>query len=150
MKEKEAFTRHFREVQPKFTRLCLQSLCKANLTMPQYGLLNVLEFTGTMPMTEVSSKLHISKPAVTNLVDRLEKNKFLKRVAHPEDRRIHLLKIEPKGEKLVRNMQATILGVLFEALEQFDGSERKIVNEFYARLSTVLDGNLNPETSKKA
>ncbi len=139
MKEKEAFIRHFREVQPKFSRLCLRSLSQTNLTMPQFGLLNTLVSTDALPMTDVSDKLHITKPAVTNLVDRLERNKFLKRIPHPEDRRIHLLKIEPKGRKVVREMQSTILIFLLKALGQFDFSEQKIITEFYARLSKTMD-----------
>lgn len=148
MKEKEGFTRHFREVQPKFARICLRTLSRAHLTMPQFGLLNVLVSTGTLPMTEISGKLHISKPAVTNLVDRLEENKFLKRVPHSEDRRISLIQIEPKGEKLVRNMQSTILGFLLKALEQFNSSERRTITEFYARLSNAMDEFLTKPAKK--
>jgi DNA-binding MarR family transcriptional regulator len=139
MKEKEEFSRNFREVQPKFARLCVRSLSQANLSMPQFALLNVLSSAGTLPMTDLSDKLHITKPAVTNLVDRLEKNRYLKRIAHPEDRRIHLIRIEPKGRTLVQGMQSTILGFLLKALEQFDASERKTVTEFYARLSKTMD-----------
>lgn len=143
MKEKEEFSRHFREVQPKFARLCLRSLSQARLTMPQFALLNLLAGAALMPMTDLSDKLHITKPAVTNLVDRLEKNKYIKRLPHPDDRRIHLIRIEPKGEKLVRGMQSTILGFLLEALEQFSASERKTVTQFYERLSESMDGFLS-------
>ena len=139
MKEKEAFTQNFREVQPKFSRICIRTLSQASLTMPQFALLNVLSSAGEIPMTELSGKLHITKPAVTNLVDRLEKNKYLKRLPHAKDRRIHLIRIEPKGEKLVRNMQSTILGFLLKALGQFDASERGIITEFYAKLSRTMD-----------
>lgn len=146
MKEKEEFSQHFREVQPKFARLCVRSLSEANLTMPQFAMLNVLAGAGPIPMTDLSDKLHITKPAVTNLVDRLEKNKYLKRLPHAEDRRIHLIQIEPKGKKLVQGMQSTILGFLLKALELFDASERKTVTEFYARLSKTMDDFL---TKKK-
>lgn len=139
MKEKEEFSRNFREVQPKFARLCVRNLSQAKLTMPQFALLNVLSSAGQVPMTDLSDKLHISKPAVTNLVDRLEKNKYLKRLPHAEDRRIHLIQIEPKGKKIVQGMQSTILGFLLKALEQFDASERKTVTEFYSRLSKTMD-----------
>jgi DNA-binding MarR family transcriptional regulator len=147
MKEKEEFSRHFREVQPKFARLCLRSLSQAKLTMPQFALLNVLASADSMPMTDLSDKLHITKPAVTNLVDRLEKNKYIKRLSHPEDRRIHLIRIEPKGRKLVQGMQSTILGFLLEALESFDVSERKTVTQFYARLSETMDQFLSKKKS---
>ena len=135
MAEKDLFTRSFREVQVKFSRLYAMVLNKANLTPSQYALLNQLAVSGSVPMTHFSKQLHISKPAVTNLVDRLEKNKYLKRLSHPKDRRIYLLKLEPKGDKLVRKIQAYMLRILLKALGQFSGREQKTINQFYASLS---------------
>ena len=139
MNEKEAFTHYFRAVQPKFTRLCVRNLSREKLTIPQFAALNVLAAAGTLPMTELSSKLYITKPAVTNLVDRLEKNKFLKRIAEPGDRRVHLIRIDPKGEKLVQKMQASILESLLKTLEQFGASEKKTIIRFYKQLSEIMD-----------
>src|SRR3989338_5365403 len=102
---KDSFIKTFRQVQPKFSQVCAAHLNKVKLNLPQYTLLGLLLDSGTMPMSEVGLKLHISKPAVTNLVDRLEKNKYLKRVPHPSDRRVYLLQVLPKGEKAVRDMQ---------------------------------------------
>lgn len=149
MKEKEAFTHYFREVQPKFTRLCVRNLSREKLTIPQFAALNVLAAAGTLPMTELSSKLYITKPAVTNLVDRLEKIKFLKRLSEPGDRRVHLIRIEPKGEKFVREMQSSILGGLLKTLEKFSPSERQTVTRFYKELSEVLDAVLGIDAKTK-
>ena len=149
MKEKEAFTHYFREVQPKFTRLCVRNLSREKLTIPQFAALNVLAAAGTLPMTELSGKLYISKPAVTNLVDRLEENKYLKRISEPNDRRVHLIRIEPKGEKLVREMQASILVSLLKTLEKFSAAERQTVTRFYKELSEVMDVFLILEDKKK-
>ena len=92
-------------------------------------------------MTLVSKEMHISKPAVTNLVDRLEKNKYLKRLPHPKDRRIYLLQIQSKGAKVVRTTQSHILRILLETLNQFSAQERKIISQFYASLATSI-GNV--------
>ena len=147
MHGKEEFIRQFREVQPKFTRFFTQRLALARLSLPQFALLTQLANRGRVSMTEVSRKLHISKPAVTNLVDRLEKNKFLKRLAHPDDRRISPLQILPKGEKLVRTVQAQALGVLLKTLEAFNAEEKNTISRFYGRLSQTLDQALM-ETKK--
>ena len=138
MRETEEFTRSFREVQLKFSRFYVVILSQLGLTLPQYALLNQLLVTDMMPMTQTSKKLHITKPAVTGLVDRLEKNKFLKRISHPKDRRIYLLQIQPKGIKLVRQIQEHVLQVLLDTLAQFTSNERKVINQFYALLSQTL------------
>ena len=139
MNDKELFTRYFREVQPKFARLCVRTLRRTHLTLAQFGLLSVLAAGEAMPMTEVSSKLHITKPAVTNLVDRLEKHGYIKRAAQKGDRRVHMLQLQAKGKKMVRSMQSAILAYLLKALEEFQPKERQTVIRFYETLSKTMD-----------
>ena len=147
MDQKDRFITYFREVQPKFSRIYATILEKANLTLPQYALLNELVIVGTVPMTEASKKLHISKPAVTSLVDRLEKAKYIKRIAHPKDRRVYLLQIQPHGEKVVHEAQSHILRILLKTLSGFSAAEKATVNKFYASLSHTLSDFF--ENSKK-
>ena len=147
MTEKEEFIRQVREIQPKFTRFYVRLLTQAQLSFPQFAVLTQLVNRGRVSMSEVSEKLHISKPAVTHLVDRLEKNKFLKRLPHPDDRRISLLQILPKGENVVRTTQGQALGFLVKTLEVFNAEEKKTIARFYGRLSQTLDQALM-ETKK--
>ena len=139
MNEKESFAGVFRRIQPKFSRLFSRILTEAGLTLPQYALLNQLLDTGPVPMTGLAVKLHITKPAVTHLVDRLEKKQCLRRLPHPKDRRVSLLAIQPKGEKIVREMQTFILNFLLKTLDRFSTGEKKTISRFYARLSQTLD-----------
>ena len=138
MNEKDKFSNHFRDAQPKFSRFYTIVLSKLGLTLPQYALLSQLVIAGTLPMTQISKRLHITKPAVTNLVDRLEKSKFLKRVPHPSDRRVYLLEIQPKGSKAVRETQSQILNVLLKTLAEFSAEEQKTINRYYASVSQAL------------
>jgi len=87
MSEREAFAANFRELHPKFSRMYVRILDRVDLTFPQYTLLYQLMLLGAVSMTEISDRLEITKPAVTNLVDRLEEKKFLRRVPNAEDRR---------------------------------------------------------------
>ncbi len=139
MPERDAFLKYLREIQVKFSRLYARILTQVDLTLPQYALLSHLATTGSVPMTELSEKLHISKPAVTNLVDRLEAKKCLKRIPHSKDRRIYLLELQPKGEKIVHKTQGYILNLLLKTFEPFTVSERKIIQQFYALLSKTMD-----------
>jgi DNA-binding MarR family transcriptional regulator len=143
--ERKEFISCFREVQPKFSRLCSRSLAGLHMTLPQFALLNLVADAGTIPMTEASEKLHISKPAVTHLMDRLEENHFLRRVDHPKDRRVSLIQILPKGKKVVTGMQATMLGILLKALTKFTLQEQKVIRQFYALLSRTIDADLTKE-----
>ena len=135
--EKELIA-HFREMQTTFSRFYSTTLTKLNLTLPQYALLNELVHNGIMTMSQTSKKLHISKPAITNLVDRLEKSSYLNRTEHPKDRRIYLLKVKLKSIKVVRKIQSHILGIFFKTLSQFDAEDRKTVVRFYNSLSQQI------------
>ena len=139
----EDFIHHFRQIQPKFSRFYASTLAKVHLTLSQYALLNQLAGDNKLAMNELGERLYISSPAVTNLVDRLEKKGFLTRLLHPRDRRIFLLKIQPKGEKIVQKVQAQVLRFLLKTLNQLNLQERKTVTRFYALLSQTLDEALN-------
>ena len=139
MNAREEFAGRFRELQPKFAQLHANILEPTGLTLSQYALLNQLLLLGSVSMTEISSRLRITKPAVTNLVDRLEEKKFLRRIPHPQDRRIILLEVLPKGRKILTRIQAAILGMLLEAYDQFDGTEHKVISRFYAAISKTMD-----------
>ncbi|MEI7750761.1 MAG: MarR family transcriptional regulator [Candidatus Omnitrophota bacterium] len=139
MNEREAFVASFRELHPKFSRMYAQMLNRVDLTLPQYTLLYQLMLLGTVSMTEVSSHLEITKPAVTNLVDRLEEKKCLKRVPHSKDRRVILLEILPKGKKIITEIQGRSLDLLLKAYDQFNCKEHQAISRFYATVSKVMD-----------
>ncbi len=139
MSEKDEFFRYFREIQVKFSRFYTQLLTREDLTLPQYALLNELSRSGSMSMTDASARLFISKPAITNLVDKLEENKFLKREADPKDRRIYLLEIQGKGKRIVQEVQNQVFKYLVGILDQFKESDRRVIINFYASIANTMD-----------
>jgi DNA-binding MarR family transcriptional regulator len=149
MNERETFVASFRELHPKFSRMYAQILGRVDLTLPQYALLYQLMLLGIVSMTEISERLEITKPAVTNLVDRLEKKQCLKRVPHSEDRRVILLEILPKGKKIIAEIRGQSLGLLLKAYDQFDKKEHKIISRFYATVSKVMDDFLMRTKNEK-
>ncbi len=135
------FIEQFRELQPKYARLYTRMLAQAGLTQPQYAVLLELVQSAPEPMimTAVSCKLHITKPAVTSLVDRLEKNGFLKRLTYPRDRRVWLLQIQPRGKKVVDKIQTFFLDLVAGTAKKFSLAERQTIQRFYAGLSKSFD-----------
>lgn len=140
---RDEFSKVFREIQPKFSRLLTRILHQADLSLPQFALLNVLTEQRALSMTELGEKLGITKPAVTHLVDRLEKVKCVKRVAAPKDRRVFLIEIQPKGEKIVRDLRSRILPIPLRTLARFNPDEQQTISKFYSALSATLDQALN-------
>lgn len=149
MNHREEFVASLREVHPKFSRMYTQMLDQVGLTLPQYTLLYQLILLGSVSMSEISSRLGITKPAVTSLVDRLEEKKYLRRVPHPEDRRVILLEILPKGKKIITEIQGESLNLLLKAYDQFSGKEHAVISRFYAAMSKVMDDFLLRSKNEK-
>lgn len=139
MVRRDEFAANFRELHPKFSRMYSQILEKVDLTLSQFTLLSQLMLLGTVSMTEISGRLKITKPAVTNLVDRLEEKKYLKRVPHTKDRRVILLEMLPKGKKIITEIREQSLNLLLKAYDQFSGKEHDVISRFYAAMSKVMD-----------
>ena len=76
------------------------------LTFPQYNVLRVLEGseTGQNTITNIGKVLLVTGANMTGIAKRLEKNGFLLRKGEPDDERITLLEITPKGKQTLDNI----------------------------------------------
>ncbi len=70
-----------------------------DLTFPRYEALMLLSFTreGTLPMGKVGERLQVHRTSVTNIIDKLEADGFVRRVPHEADRRTTLAQITEAG-----------------------------------------------------
>ena len=78
------------------------------LTFARYEVLRLLSFssTGAMPMTRLGSLLQVHPTSVTSAVDRLERQGFVERQRHDEDRRVVLAGITDAGRTVVEKATA--------------------------------------------
>jgi len=105
----------------KMRRVQSKQMYGQNLTAPQFGVMEVLNRLGSVPLKKISEELMVTGANITCVVDNLEKEEFVKRVPSKEDRRVILAELTPKGkEKLdqimpeyVQNM-ASVISVLNE------------------------------------
>ena len=85
----------------------------ASTTLPRFDILAQLErHDGPMSMGELSKRLMVSNGNVTNLVDRLTGEGLVERAPSPDDRRVQMVSLTPKGAKsfahMARNHQAWV------------------------------------------
>lgn len=133
---------YFREIQTKFSRLYSKILNQFDLTLPQFTLLALLHDGGNIPMREAGGHLHITKPAVTYLVDQLEKKGWVDRKKHQTDRRIFLLTATPKGSAVVKKIRAVIFPILGKSLAGFKPSQQELIRNFFTEVAGRLDAVL--------
>jgi DNA-binding MarR family transcriptional regulator len=87
------------------------------VTPIQVMLLFFLQKNNGSSLTQISQGLMLENPTVTGLIDRLEKLGYVKRSDHPNDRRVYLVHITEKGNK-VANKALPIIKKLNEQIKE--------------------------------
>lgn len=73
---------------------------KHNITLPQFDVLAELENANKpLTMTELSQHLVVSNGNITGVIDRLERESFLKRVRSARDRRVQHIELTKEGRR---------------------------------------------------
>ena len=102
-----------------------ESLRPFDLTFARYEALVLLQFSrkGSLPLGKMGERLMIHPTSVTNIVDRLEVQGFIRRVPHPTDRRTTLAEITDQGREVVEEATRAVTQASFA----MDGlSEREV------------------------
>jgi DNA-binding MarR family transcriptional regulator len=80
----------------------LRSLMRTHfaVTLPQFDVLSELERAHEpLTMSELSNELMVSNGNVTGVIDRLERNGFVRRNRASHDRRVQYIELTTKGQK---------------------------------------------------
>ncbi|HLF40022.1 MAG TPA: MarR family transcriptional regulator [Acidimicrobiia bacterium] len=92
-----------------------EALRPFGLTFARYEALVLLQFSrkGLLPLGKMGERLMIHPTSVTNIVDRLEAQGFLRRVPHPTDRRTTLAEITEGGRSVVDDATKAVTAASF-------------------------------------
>lgn len=88
-----------------------QALKPWGLTFSRYEVLVLLHFTrsGSLPLGKMGDRLMLHQASITNLVDRLEEQGFVRRVPHPTDRRTTLAELTDEGRAIIEAATAAVV-----------------------------------------
>ncbi len=92
----------------------------SNLSGPRVGVLFIVQAAGRIRMGDLAQKLLVAPRTVTDLIDGLERDGFLRRVADPSDRRAMLIELTPEVKVNIDKIAAV---------------KRKFVEEMYSVLT---------------
>jgi|SRR5690625_5217711 len=114
-------------------------LKKYGITSPQFVALQWVKEKGTLTIGELSNKISLAFSTTTDLIDRLEKNGFVKRVQDKDDRRVVRIHILDKGKVIINEVIEQRQDYLGIVLESFSTEEVVHLNE----LLYALDEQMN-------
>jgi DNA-binding MarR family transcriptional regulator len=99
------------------------------LTDVQFNILMILKDHGDegLSQQELSEQLVVGKSNVVGLVDRLEKAGYVKRTAHPSDRRFNQIVLAPKGATLERRVEEIYFQEVDRMMDVLTGTEKSVL-----------------------
>jgi DNA-binding MarR family transcriptional regulator len=115
-----------------------RALAPFGLTFARFEALVLLTFSreGRLPLGKMGARLQVHPTSVTNAIDRLEAQGFVRRTGDPNDRRTTLAEITPEGRMVVEKATGAVTRTQF-GLEMLRDAELREVSDilFQVRLA---------------
>ena len=112
-----------------------RSLHDAGLRLGQYQLLRLLWDRDGLTPRELAEGLDVEMPTVTRTVQRLLRDGFVRREAHPDDARSVRIYLTARGRDSRERVSRILASETEHALEGFDPSERQLLTELMERIA---------------
>jgi DNA-binding MarR family transcriptional regulator len=119
-----------------------QPWLRLDLSMAQFKSVLLLAFTGGMTSRGLADALGVGPSAVTPVIDRLVRHRFVRRETDEADRRVSWLRPTASALALQDNLMQTSRELMAEMLEGLTARDRAVVSEglelLLARAHAVL------------
>jgi len=90
---------------------------------------------GSLSMSELGTRIPLSRAAITSLTDRLERLGYVERLADPNDRRRTVLKITPRVASVVEPVTREYIASMRVVADEMDDDEWTAVTKFLRRVT---------------
>ena len=114
----------------------LDFFVKKGVTQTQFLILIAIHAHEHCPMSLLARNMHVSLPTTTGIVARLVRAGYVRRAAHPNDRRQVIVALTPRGQAFIRQFQGVIRRRWEEVLKPLAPSE---LGAFYHVITTLRE-----------
>jgi DNA-binding MarR family transcriptional regulator len=111
----------------------------ANLGTHERMAISQLRVYGAMPMSELASRISLSRAAVTSLIDRLEAEGWVQRQPDEHDRRRTTLRLLPRAGEAFDDVSESYRDELVEWAKSMSDDEWRTVSSFLGRFSEIAE-----------
>jgi DNA-binding MarR family transcriptional regulator len=120
-----------------------------DLTFPRYEALMLLFLSrrGSLPLGKMGARLQLHRTSMTNLIDGLERAGYVRRSAHPTDRRTTLAEITDRGRE-VAAQSTEVLNAMRFGIEPLDNAALQDVVDTLQRVRAEADGFSSPSDGR--
>ena len=111
------------------------------LTTSQYNVLRILRGEGKpLPSLEIADRMVQVVPAITGLIDRLEKQELVKRERCTEDRRVVYVELTKKAVELLKELDKPDVALHKQLIGHLTRKELKELSRLLEKARTSLQG----------
>src|SRR5271168_2281763 len=104
------------------------------LTMGQFGVVEALFHLGPMCQKTLGEKLLRSGGNITLIVDNLEKHKWVRRERQSQDRRMVMISLTAKGQKLIKKVMPPHAEVIVKEMNRLTPAEQEELRRICRKL----------------
>ena len=106
-----------------------------DLTPEQFLLLDLLWNQGSMTQQKIADLMHKDKNSITNLLNGLEKKKFVERRVNPNDKRSNIIVLTPKAQEMKFDAKTKGISMLDDILR---GIPEQEMRSFLTTLEKII------------
>jgi len=112
---------------------------ETGLTTPQLVVMRAIEETEEATVSEISRRVSLSQATVTNILNRLESNKLVRRERSQTDKRRVNLSVTTSGRKLLRSAPPPLQEGFILRFNQLSDWEQHLIVSSLARVAAMMD-----------
>jgi DNA-binding MarR family transcriptional regulator len=115
-----------------------------------YGLLKVIRCESPIRLTELAMKIGVSKPSVSRQIAFLESIGLVSKEADPLDRRAQSIRLTPKGEEKMHEVQDARTRVFRERMAEWPVQELAELARYMGKLNAMYERDGFPKDGPAA
>jgi DNA-binding MarR family transcriptional regulator len=141
--DSESLVDAFGRFMPVFKRWLELKYEKGTMSYARLKLVGMLHVKGPMIMSELGARLDVSARNITKLVDALEHEGLVRRVAHCTDRRATVIETTPEGSKVGEQVWGEHRRAMASLFDELSETDRADLLRTVTRLHAALERRMS-------
>lgn len=132
------FSHVFNEINHGINKFIDAQLKKTGLVRTHFSILHELAEGKVLSMSDLSEILHVTKPNVTVLIDKLVTLNYVERISNNNDRRVISIRLTDKGEIYSHQLSEELKKSSAQLLDNFDEQDLELVKDATHAMKMLL------------
>ncbi len=104
-------------------------------------IIQLIEIEGRKKMKEIGNYFNVKLSTLTSIIDKIEKQRLVKRVNSSNDRRVVYLEVTKKGQKLYQDYTEHVKAISNMLQSEMDSNEISVLISGLTTMSQFVDGS---------